>query len=55
MLYGHFEQRYTKAWRCGNQIVFSNEKDMIMKGYYVALLTAELRGHLAFFIAFLHS
>ena len=42
MLYElHFEQRYTIAWRCGNQILFSNEKDIIMEGCYVALLTAE--------------
>ena len=27
----HFEQRYTIALRCGNQILFSNEKDIIMK------------------------
>ena len=32
---------YTIAWRCGNQILFSNEKDIIMEGCYVALLTAQ--------------
>ena len=47
MLYElHFEQRYTIAWRCGNQILFSNEKDIIMEGCYVAFLTADLRGYL---------
>ena len=42
MLYElHFEQRYTIAWRCGNQILFSNEKDIIMEGCYVALIKKE--------------
>ena len=46
----HFEQRYTIAWRCGNQIIFSNEKD-IMDGCY-ALFTADLRGHLESLVSF---
>ena len=36
------EQRYDIAWRCGNQILFSNKKDIKMEGCYVVLLTADM-------------